>query len=158
MILNRLADVLELQLNIQVDQNSYLDCPHNFAQTESHSGQQLIVHRKSANWAPADCRGLIAGSMATGTLIVVGRGKPDSLCSSAHGAGRAMSRTEAAQRIEHRQLTGLMSDITYRQDWANLLRDEAPQAYKDLRLVMQAQHDLVRIERHLKPILNDKRP
>jgi hypothetical protein len=38
------------------------------------------------------------------------------------------------------------------------LRDEAPQAYKDLRTVMQAQHSLVRTERTLLPILNDKRP
>jgi tRNA-splicing ligase RtcB len=39
---------------------------------------------------------------------------------------------------------------------ANRLRDEAPSAYKDIRAVMRAQHDLTRIVRQLRPLLSYK--
>jgi tRNA-splicing ligase RtcB len=157
-ILNAVADVLEGSHAAAVDESSFLDCPHNFARLEEHAGETLCVHRKSANAAPADSLGLIAGSMAAGSRIVVGLGNPQSLCSSAHGAGRAMSRTEAAERISAREIKGTMRGVVYREQWANQLRDEGPRAYKDLHDVMRAQHDLVRTTRTLLPILNDKRP
>jgi tRNA-splicing ligase RtcB len=158
MILNALADVLETRHSVDVDAASFLDCPHNFARLEDHGGKMLCVHRKSANAADAGSLGLVAGSMTAGSRIVVGLGNPEALCSSAHGAGRRMSRTEAATRISKKELDGMMRGVIYREQWANRLRDEAPRAYKDLREVMRAQHDLVRTHKTLTPILNDKRP
>ena len=38
----------------------------------------------------------VAAMPGTGSFIVRGRGNPDSFCSCSHGAGRRMSRTEAA--------------------------------------------------------------
>lgn len=158
MILNALADILEVHHAIKVDMASYIDCPHNFAGMEVHGGEMLLIHRKSANAAMAGSLGLIAGSMAAGTRIVVGLGNQESLCSSSHGAGRAMSRTEASQRIASRDLKGMMRGVVYHDEWAGRFRDEAPQAYKDFHNVMRAQRSLVRTERTLLPILNDKRP
>ena len=106
----------------------------------------------------AGCLGLIAGSMAAGTRVVIGLGNQESLCSSSHGAGRVMSRTEASQRIASRDLKGMMRGVIYHEEWAGRFRDEAPQAYKDFHNVMQAQRSLIRTERTLLPILNDKRP
>jgi tRNA-splicing ligase RtcB len=157
-ILNVLADIFEMGYGIVVDEASFIDCPHNIAQIEEHSGEQLLVHRKSANAATAGSPGLIAGSMSAGTRIVVGLGNHESLCSSSHGAGRAMSRTEASQRIASRDLKGMMHGVIYHEEWAGRFCDEAPQAYKDFHNVMQAQRSLVRTERTLLPILNDKRP
>jgi tRNA-splicing ligase RtcB len=42
--------------------------------------------------------GIIPGSMGAKSFIVRGKGNPDSFCSCSHGAGRAMSRTEAKRR------------------------------------------------------------
>ena len=36
---------------------------------------------------------------------------------------------------------------------ASSLREEAPKAYKDVRAVLRAQHELVRVVRTLKPVL-----
>ncbi len=39
---------------------------------------------------------------------------------------------------------------------ADDLRDEAPSAYKDIRAVLRAQHDMVKVTRTLRPVLNYK--
>ena len=157
-ILNAVADLLEGEAGIDVDPGSFVDSPHNTATREDVAGGSAIVHRKSANHAAAGRRGIVAGSMAVGSRIVVGMGNRDSLCSSAHGAGRVMSRTEARERIGGRDLGVRMRGIVYHEAWSNRFRDESPQAYRDLHEVMQAQRELVKTERVLTPILNDKRP
>jgi len=157
-ILNAVADVLEALHGIAVAADGFVDSPHNTATRETPGGAAAIVHRKSTNHAAAGRRGVVAGSMAVGSRLVVGLGNAAALDSSAHGAGRLLSRTEARERIGGRDLEARMRAIVYHRTWANRLRDEAPQAYRDLREVMQAQHDLVRTERVLVPILNDKRP
>ena len=115
---------------------------HNFAWREEHGGQALIVHRKGATPAARDVLGVIPGSMATPGYVVRGLGHPDSLNSAAHGAGRAMSRTQALRRFCWRDLDELLTrrDVTLLS--AGL--DESPQAYKDIDQVMAAQADLVR--------------
>lgn len=157
-MLNAVADLLEQAAGVQADPASFVDSPHNTVSREVHDGEPLVVHRKSANHAEAGRRGIVAGSMAAGSRLVVGLGDPGSLASSAHGAGRVLSRTAARQRIHARDLAARMRGIAFHRDWADRFRDEAPQAYRDLRDVMRAQQDLVRTERELVPILNDKRP
>jgi tRNA-splicing ligase RtcB len=46
-----------------------------------------------------------------------------------------------------------MRGVLYDQRRADVLRDEAPTAYKDIGRVMRAQRDLTRIERLLHPLL-----
>jgi len=157
-MLNAVADLLEGIGGVHADPESFVESPHNTATVEEHAGELLIVHRKSANHAAAGRVGIVAGSMATGSRITVGLGNPESLASSAHGAGRVMSRSEAGERIQTRDLEPRMRGIVFRREWAGRFRDEAPQAYRDLREVMQAQRDLVRTVAVLVPILNDKRP
>lgn len=157
-ILNAVADLLEGSLGIEVDPASFVESPHNTATAEEHAGERLVVHRKSANHAAADRAGIVAGSMAVGSRITVGLGHAPALASSAHGAGRVMSRSVAAERVPARDLESRMRGIVFRKEWASRLRDEAPQAYRELHEVMQAQHELVRTVAVLVPILNDKRP
>jgi tRNA-splicing ligase RtcB len=156
-ILNAAADVLEDFFGITVDVQSFVDSPHNTATLENVRGETAIIYRKSANHASEGRYGIVAGSMAVGTRIVTGLGSADALESSAHGAGRVMSRGEAMERLGSRDVEARMGRITYRHTLANHFRDEAPSAYRELHEVMRAQRDLVKTDRTLTPILNDKR-
>ena len=60
-------------------------------------GREVIVHRKGATPAGDGVLGVIPGSMAAPGFLVRGKGNRDSLLSASHGAGRAMSRTEAKE-------------------------------------------------------------
>ncbi len=53
-----------------------------------------------------------------------------------------------------RQMQGIWYDYRKAAD----LREEAPSAYKDIRAAMRAQHELVKITRVLRPVLNYKGP
>ena len=94
--------------------------------------------------------------MGAVSFHVQGRGCPDALCSSAHGAGRLMSRTAARQKVSTRELQRQMTGIWYDHRLVDQLRDEAPSAYKDIRAVARAQRELVKIARVLRPLLNYK--
>lgn len=151
-LLNRVADILERHFKARVVASSYLDGPHNFARRERHEGEWLLVHRKSANSALCDEPGLIPGSMGTQSRIVRGLGHPESLHSSAHGAGRALSRAKAFEKIALKDLQRSMKGIVFNEGAAAKLRDESPRAYKDLGEVMEAQKGLVRTVAVLKPL------
>jgi tRNA-splicing ligase RtcB len=129
---------------------------HNHVRQEVHSGQPLLVHRKGALPAAEGEAGVIPGSMGSFSYHVTGRGCDAALNSSSHGAGRAMSRTEAAQRIGTRQLAREMRGIWFDEHAARRLCDEAPSAYKDIQAVMRAQRELTRIDRKLRPLLSYK--
>lgn len=116
---------------------------HNFAWRERHGGRDVIVHRKGATPAAAGEAGFIPGSMAAPGFLVRGRGVADSLNSSAHGAGRAMSRTAARKQLRWPDVNRALGDAHVRLISAGL--DEAPMAYKDIFAVMEAQRDLVDI-------------
>jgi tRNA-splicing ligase RtcB len=49
-----------------------------------------------------------------------------------------------------------MRGVWYDYRLGDALREEAPAAYKDVRAVMRAQTQLVRIERTLRPVLSFK--
>jgi tRNA-splicing ligase RtcB len=87
---------------------------------------------------------------------VQGRGCAKALRSSAHGAGRLQSRTEARRSVTSRDLERQMTGIWYDYRHTEQLRDEAPSAYKDIRSVVRAQRELVKIVRVLHPVLNYK--
>lgn len=122
---------------------------HNFAWKENWKGKQVIVHRKGATPAGAGVMGIIPGSMTAPGFLVRGRGEPNSLNSASHGAGRLMSRTKAVQRISRAELKAVLHDNNVTLIGAGL--DEAPMAYKDINMVMNAQQDLVDIVARFKP-------
>jgi len=129
---------------------------HNHVESEVHDGTRLWVHRKGAMAAGGGQWGALPGSMGTVSFHVQGRGCALALCSSAHGAGRLMSRSAARRRVTARALRRQMDGIWYDYRHAEQLRDEAPSAYKDIRAVARAQAELVRIRRVLRPLLNHK--
>ena len=70
--------------------------------------------------------------------------------------GRALSRTEARSRISEREFRRQMEGVWYDSRNSGKLRDEAPSAYKDIRAVLRAQREMVKITRTLRPVLNYK--
>jgi tRNA-splicing ligase RtcB (3'-phosphate/5'-hydroxy nucleic acid ligase) len=129
---------------------------HNHVALEQHEGRELWVHRKGAMRARAGEGGVLPGSMGTASYHVQGRGASGALSSSAHGAGRLMSRSAARRHVTLKDVTQQMRGVWYDYRHADDLRDEAPSAYKDIRAVLRAQHDLVKVTRTLRPVLNYK--
>jgi tRNA-splicing ligase RtcB len=74
---------------------------HNFAWQETHDGAEYWVIRKGATPAFPGQRGFVGGSMGDISVILEGvetREAESALYSTVHGAGRVMSRTQAAGR------------------------------------------------------------
>lgn len=150
------AGVLADLAGASIDEATWLDCDHNHVAIERHGDQELLVHRKGALPAAAGQAGLVPGSMGTVSFHTVGRGHPESLRSSSHGAGRVLPRGEAARRIDARRLVREMHGVTFDARRAARLVDEAPTAYRDIRVVMRAQRDLTAVHRELRPLLSHK--
>jgi tRNA-splicing ligase RtcB (3'-phosphate/5'-hydroxy nucleic acid ligase) len=132
------------------------DISHNLAKLEHHTvgGQhlRLCVHRKGATRAlppgaddlPADLADvgqpvLIPGSMGTASHVMVGIGG-GAFHSTAHGAGRTMSRHAAKRRSTggaalQQELAG--RGIRVRAGRLKDLPEEAPYAYKDVDAVVE---------------------
>jgi tRNA-splicing ligase RtcB len=148
---------------------------HNFAWRETHHGDEVIVVRKGATPAFPDQKSFIGGSMGDDAVIVRGTPPSDaspavraaqeaSLFSTVHGAGRVMSRTEAAGKRKRRtgkiikpgRITREMMD-----DWLKekgvILRggglDESPQVYRRLPDVLAAQEGTVEVLHTLRPLV-----
>jgi tRNA-splicing ligase RtcB (3'-phosphate/5'-hydroxy nucleic acid ligase) len=148
---------------------------HNFAWEEEHGGRTLVVVRKGATPAFPGQRGFIGGSMGDDAVIVRGTPAGDAapevadlqrqaLYSTVHGAGRVMSRTQAAGkrhwktgRVKER---GAISTEMMR-DWVRdkgvVLRgggtDESPHVYRRLPEVLAAQRGTIEILHTLRPLI-----
>lgn len=151
-----IGKVLAGLLQTQICWETLITTDHNHVSLERHGGCELWVHRKGAMPAKLGEGGVLPGSMGTLSFHVEGRGCEEALCSSAHGAGRALSRTAARSKVSEREFRRQMEGIWYDYRLADKLRDEAPSAYKDIRAVLRAQKELVKVTRILKPVLNYK--
>jgi tRNA-splicing ligase RtcB len=120
-----------------------INCHHNYVARERHYGENILVTRKGAVRAREGDMGIVPGSMGARSYVVRGKGNAESFESCSHGAGRAMSRTEAKRRFtlaDHERMT---AGVECRKD-AEVI-DETPAAYKSIEAVMAAQADLVEI-------------
>lgn len=152
----RVAEGIADILGAGIEPASLRTCDHNHVQTEVHDGMTLWVHRKGALSARQGELGIIPGSMGSVSHHTVGRGLPAALCSSSHGAGRALARGLARRAIGVADLERQVAGVWFDRRLADALRDEAPAAYKDIGRVMRAQHELTRVERTLRPLLSYK--
>ena len=128
-----------------------VNCHHNYVAKETHYGADVFVTRKGAVRAGLGELGIIPGSMGTRSYIVRGKGNEESFCSCSHGAGRAMSRTEAKRRFTLEDHASATAGVECRKD-ADVI-DETPMAYKDIDAVMAAQADLVEIVHTLRQVV-----
>jgi tRNA-splicing ligase RtcB len=133
---------------------SYDDTLINRNHNHAEERDGLWIHRKGATHAEDGMMGVIPGNMRDGSYIVRGKGNPDSLYSSSHGAGRVLGRRKAKEQLDVNIFELMMSGITAKVGKNTL--DESPMAYKDIRKVMENQEDLVDIVAHVRPIINIK--
>src|SRR5262245_60086000 len=85
---------------------------HNFAWREEHFGRTYWVVRKGCTPARPGQEGFVGGSMGDESVILEGVASADadaSLHSTVHGAGRVMSRTQAAGRVRRRKRWACMN-------------------------------------------------
>jgi tRNA-splicing ligase RtcB len=134
------------------------DLAHNMGKIEFHevSGRRLkvCVHRKGATRAfgpgasglPPEYRDigqpvLVPGSMGTASWVLVGTetSMKRSFGSSCHGAGRVMSRSQARKEFHGHRLRLELEDqgIHVQAGSMSGLAEEAPQAYKDVDMVVE---------------------
>jgi tRNA-splicing ligase RtcB len=146
---------------------------HNFAWRERHDGQSVVVVRKGATPAFPGQKGFIGGSMGDDAVVVQGTLAPDSdirrlqhdaMYSTVHGAGRVMSRTQAAGkrnwRTGHVLEPGAVSPAMM-QNWIReqgvILRggglDESPHVYRRLPDVLAAQKGTIEVLHTLRPLV-----
>lgn len=136
-----------------VEYEPMFNIAHNYAVWENHFDEKCIVHRKGATRARMGEIGIIPGSQGTKSYIVEGLGNVDSFQSCSHGAGRAMSRTEAVRslsleaEVAKLEAQGIVHAIRGQKDL-----EEAAGAYKDIDEVMANQTDLVKIVTELSPV------
>jgi tRNA-splicing ligase RtcB len=148
---------------------------HNFAWRETHGGEEMIVVRKGATPAFPGQRGFVGGSMGDDAVIVrgvepnavseqVAEAQRGALYSTVHGAGRVMSRTQAAGKRNRKTgvvLTPGRVSPEMMQEWVNakgvILRggglDESPHAYRRLPEVLAAQEGTVEVLHTLRPLV-----
>ena len=158
-MMNRTKEVLAEAFSDAIFEEE-IDIHHNYVALERHGGQDLYVHRKGAVCTGESIDGssfipntvIIPGSMGTCSYIGKGIQSEEALNSCSHGAGRALSRTEARQldiKAEVKMLDslGIVHGIRSKQDL-----EECPSAYKDIRQVLQDESDLVTPMIKLTPI------
>jgi tRNA-splicing ligase RtcB len=150
---------------------------HNFAWREEHFGRSYWVIRKGCTPARPGQEGFVGGSMGDESVILEGVESAENeqaLFSTVHGAGRVMSRTQAAGRIRRRRqrLPDGRKVWVEQQvkpgvvDWPAVqarLReqgivligggaDEAPEVYKRLPDVLAAHGETIRVKHTLRPL------
>ena len=123
---------------------------HNHAELKDG----MWIHRKGATHAESGMMGVIPGNMRDGSFIVCGKGNPDALWSSSHGAGRVLGRKEAKRTLTMESFTETMAGVVALVTDDTL--DESPSAYKDIFSVMAQQSSMVEVLAHVRPILNIK--
>lgn len=163
-MMNLMVSSVEEVTGKRADMSRAVNAHHNFCQCEkcrffdhktgAVKEKNLWVTRKGATSAREGQYGIIPGSMGVGSYIVKGRGARGSWQSCSHGAGRTMSRTRAKKEIPQEAFEASMKGIIC--DTNPAVRDEAPQAYKDLGQVLKNQADLVEVEHRLLPLVNVK--
>ena len=138
------------------------DVAHNIAKKESHiikgKKTQVYVHRKGATRAfgprreevPKKYRAvgqpvMIPGTMGTASYILHGTGKAmeETFGSTAHGAGRKMSRAGAKREYNGEEVKKMLNakGITIKANSMPVVAEEAPGAYKDVDQVVRTCHN-----------------
>jgi tRNA-splicing ligase RtcB (3'-phosphate/5'-hydroxy nucleic acid ligase) len=152
-MMERVVDAITHCLNMscyELDFSGLINRNHNHA-TERNG---LWIHRKGATHAEEGMLGVIPGNMRDGSFIVRGKGNPDALYSSSHGAGRVMGRKQAKRELKLEDFKQTMEDVQALVTEKTL--DESPSAYKDIFEVMRLQEGLVEVLHHIQPMINIK--
>ncbi|SCW30236.1 tRNA-splicing ligase RtcB [Paenibacillus tianmuensis] len=138
---------------------------HNYAWKETHGGRETVVVRKGATPSAPGQLGFIGGSMGDISVIVRGKDTEENRAafySTVHGAGRIMSRTQAAGKMNWKtrvRMGGLISEVQMQEAVRSFgveLRgagtDESPFVYRKLQEVLDAHAETIEVLHVLRPI------
>jgi tRNA-splicing ligase RtcB len=163
MIAHWVRDVFARVLGDAKGMDQVYDVCHNVAKVEEHDvggrSTRLVVHRKGATRSfgpgrpevPACYRAIgqpviIPGSMGTASYILAGTSEAEALSfgSTAHGAGRVMSRHEALRRFRGEKIRDDLArrGIELRSTNWKGVAEEAAEAYKDVEEVVRVSHEV----------------
>lgn len=130
------------------------DVAHNIAKFEEHfvdvdgnkEKMKLCVHRKGATRAFDKQPVILPGSMGTASYLLVGTKEAEELSfgSTAHGAGRVMSRSKAIRDLDSSKIKKELEekDIVVEAGSNKGIAEEAPQVYKDIEEVAKVSDEL----------------
>ena len=141
-IIHHLFGMKETRLTAFTTLHNYIDIPNK-------------IIRKGAISAQKGEKVLIPMNMRDGSLICIGKGNPDWLCSAPHGAGRIMSRKQAMENLKLEDFQNSMEGI-YTTSVCEETIDEAPMVYKPYEQIMKDIEPTVEILKVIKPIYNFK--
>jgi len=162
MIAHWVRDVFAKVMGTAKGMRQIYDVCHNVAKVETHmvDGQEklLCIHRKGATRSFGSGRPeipevyrqvgqpvLIPGSMGTASYVLVGTAEAEELSfsSTAHGAGRMMSRNEALRRFSGEQIRDEMAKkgIELKATSWKGVAEEASGAYKNVDEVVRVSHE-----------------
>jgi tRNA-splicing ligase RtcB len=124
------------------------DVAHNIAKEEEHrvdgAPRRLLVHRKGATRAFPGQPVIVPGDMGRYSFVLVGtqRAMEETFGSTCHGAGRVMSRTAAVKAAKGRRIVDELAQrgVVARAAGFASLAEEMPEAYKDVRDVVEVVH------------------
>ncbi len=147
------ADAVEKFTGKTVNRNfsHWTNTSHNYVERKSNGS---YITRKGASKAVIGEYSVMPGSMGAKSYLVEGKSNPQSLLSCSHGAGRAMSRTQALKTFTLEDLDEQTLGLYCRKDEGVL--DETRDAYKSIDLVLAQQDELVSVVHTFKAIINVK--
>jgi tRNA-splicing ligase RtcB (3'-phosphate/5'-hydroxy nucleic acid ligase) len=138
-IMHKIRKILEDFFPKNKNQLVYDVC-HNIAKIEEHliegKKKKVCIHRKGATRSFENVPLIIPGSMGTASYLMTGTKEAEELSfgSSAHGAGRLMSRKKANYTIKPNEVKERLKDKNIKIYTHNNkgISEEAPEAYKDI--------------------------
>jgi tRNA-splicing ligase RtcB len=163
MIAHWVRDVFARVIGSAKGMRQVYDVCHNVAKLERHvidgKTREVCIHRKGATRSfgpgrpeiPAPYRAhgqpvIIPGSMGTASYLLVGTNESEELsfASTAHGAGRVMSRHEALRRFRGEQIRDDLKKKGIELQSTSLkgVAEEAAGAYKDVDEVVKVSHEV----------------
>lgn len=151
------------------------DIAHNIAKFEEHvidgKKKEVCVHRKGATrsfgpgrkeipsiYRSIGCPIFIPGSMGTSSYVLAGTKKAEEISfgSTAHGAGRILSRSYAIKNFTTQKIEKdlAIKNISIKAGSKKGIVEEAPEAYKDVEEVVKVSNELGlgKIVARLKPL------
>jgi tRNA-splicing ligase RtcB (3'-phosphate/5'-hydroxy nucleic acid ligase) len=133
-----------------------VNCHHNYVSRETFGDRDYTITRKGAVFAGVGTRSLLPGSMGDDSYIVEGLGNLRSFNSAPHGAGQAMSRTQARKMFDLEYLTNLMSERGIEARVRKEILDESPGSYKKIEDTLYHSAELIRPLYQLRQVLSVK--
>jgi RNA-splicing ligase RtcB len=134
---------------LSTDVKESIECTHNYINFDD------MIIRKGSISSYVGEKMIIPFNMADGLLICEGKSNADWNFSAPHGAGRIMSRGEANRKVDLEKFKFRMKGIVSTSVGKSTL-DEAPQVYKDPKMIEAAIEPTCTIIDRVKPILNLK--